>query len=258
MSSTPISLGLSPADIGQIVSSKRVVALTGAGISAESGLATFRGKDGIWAKMKPQELASIEGFMANPALVREWYQHRRDMLSTAKPASGHIALVKLEQLVSQFTLVTQNVDGLHAMAGSQSIVELHGNIRRTLCFKCGAETESASIEFRGGDIPRCHCGGALRPGVVWFGEPLPEQALESAIHAAMNCDLFLTIGTSAQVYPAASLPEIAIDQGAIVIEINTEETSFTPQATHHLRGSAGELLSSLVNLFENRHESHRV
>jgi NAD-dependent deacetylase len=219
--------------------------LTGAGISAESGIATFRGTDGLWSKFKPSELANVSAFLSNPTLVWEWYQHRRDVLANAQPNPGHVALAEWESLVDDFTLITQNVDGLHRLAGSEHLLELHGNIRVNRCQKCGRESVEGEVKYSG-QVPVCECGGWLRPGVVWFGELLPERELREAFQAAERADLFLTIGTSAQVYPAASLPEIARDAGAVVVEINTEETSFSPLAHFSLRGQAGTLLPALV------------
>ncbi|MBI5059128.1 NAD-dependent deacylase [candidate division KSB1 bacterium] len=225
--------------------SAHIGVLTGAGISAESGIATFRGPGGLWSKFKPQELANVEAFLANPELVWSWYQHRRDVLADAKPNAGHLALTAWESLVSDFTLITQNVDGLHRLAGSQRLLELHGNIQVNRCQRCGLESDLRELRFSG-DVPVCACGGWLRPGVVWFGESLPEREMQQAFEAAERADLFLTIGTSAQVYPAAALPELARDAGAVVVEINTEETSFSPLAHFSLRGKAGILLPALV------------
>jgi NAD-dependent deacetylase len=223
----------------------RIAILTGAGISAESGLATFRGSGGIWARFKPEELANMEAFMRNPERVWEWYQYRRDVLDSAVPNPAHISLAEWEKHCTDFTLVTQNVDGLHQRAGSQNVVELHGNLQNNRCMDCGAESLEINIRFEG-KIPRCSCGGMLRPGVVWFGEMLPESAVRKAFQAAEACDLFLVIGTSAVVYPAASLPEIAHESGATVIEINPEPTSVSRWATHSLRFNAGNVLPQLV------------
>ena len=239
-----------PGALKQIFENAEIITvLTGAGISAESGLATFRGKEGLWARFKPEELANMQAFLANPEMVWDWYQHRRDVLSTAKPNAGHIALAEWEKLAPKFTLATQNVDGLHRMAGSRHVLELHGNIRVNRCQKCGLESSDETVKFAG-RVPTCHsCGGMLRPGVVWFGEQLPEKILQDAFRAAERCDIFLTIGTSSQVYPAASLPEIARGSGATVVEINTEPTPFTPMASFHLPGMAGSILPELVDAY---------
>lgn len=235
-----------PGELLEIVEkSVHIGVLTGAGISAESGVATFRGQDGLWSKFKPQELANVSAFLANPELVWEWYQHRRDLLTGVQPNPGHLALAQWESLGADFTLITQNVDGLHRIAGSRQVLELHGNIRLNRCQTCGRESVEADLKFEG-KVPKCPCGGWLRPGVVWFGEMLPERELTAAFEAARRADLFLTIGTSAQVYPAASLPELALESGAVVVEVNTEETPFSPLAHFSLRGPAGAILPALV------------
>ena len=230
---------------------RKIVALTGAGISAESGLATFRdAQTGLWSKFKPEELATPEAFERNPKLIWDWYAWRRDQVLKAEPNPGHLALVEMEKRVPEFLLVTQNVDGLHARAGSKRIVELHGNIHRFRCF----ENECASSNFdvdpstvlRTG-LGRCRsCGGNLRPDVVWFGEMLPTDALETAMTAADECDVFFSIGTSSVVYPAADLWRRAKERGAIVIEVNKDPTPLTPLADYSLLGKAGEILPQLV------------
>lgn len=229
----------------------RIAILTGAGISAESGLGTFRGKDGIWNKMRPEELASMDGFMANPHLVWEWYSYRRSLLDKAEPNPGHVALAAWERQCNEFSLITQNVDGLHQIAGNHNVLELHGNIRVNRCLSCGSETELEPERFSNG-VPFCACGGKLRPGVVWFGEMLPERTLEQAFVAASACDLFVVIGTSAAVYPAASLPEIARESGALTIEVNIEETAFTPRADFHLGATASAAVPALVSSWKLR------
>lgn len=234
--------------VQDIKNASHICVLTGAGISAESGVATFRGKEGLWSKFKPEELASMEAFMANPNLVWEWYQHRRDILTKVKPNAGHHALARWETLAKSFTLVTQNVDGLHGEAGSRNVLELHGNIRINRCNSCGKGTSMEEVTFAG-SVPVCECGGILRPGVVWFGEMLPHGVFEAAARAAQTCNLFLSIGTSSVVYPAASLPEIALDRGVPVIEINTEETPLSRRVTHHVCELAGTALPKLLEIF---------
>jgi NAD-dependent deacetylase len=219
--------------------------LTGAGISAESGIPTFRAKDGLWRRFKPEELANIQAFMKNPKLVWEWYQYRRNIVMEAEPNPGHHALAQWEQQHDNFTLITQNVDGLHNRAGSQSIVELHGNILRNRCLTCGNVSETEEVDFIG-TVPLCACGGMLRPDVVWFGEMLPPEALNAAFSAAENADIFLSVGTSALVHPAASLPEIAKSSGAFLFEINLEPTPLTPYADAFLEGPSGEILPELL------------
>ena len=218
----------------------RTVALTGAGVSAESGVPTFRGNDGLWSKFDPTELASMNAFMRNPKLVWEWYLYRRDVIGKAEPNMGHETLAKMEQHLSAFTLVTQNVDNLHRRAGSQNVIELHGNIQRNKCRQCGSPMDQ--VEIDPDNIPRCSCGGQIRPDVVWFGELLPEEALVTAIKMAEKSALFLSIGTSALVYPAADLPLIAKNNGAYLVEINPEPTGLTPYADEVFHGKSGEIL----------------
>lgn len=224
-----------------------VTVLTGAGISAESGVPTFRdAQTGLWAQYDPHELASPRAFQQNPKLVWEWYQWRRELIAQAEPNSGHYALAKLEKYIPEFTLITQNVDGLHAQAGSQNIIELHGNITKTKCF----ENDHPVTEWKDDHIPpRCpECNSLLRPDVVWFGESLSAIGLYTAVNKSRNCELFLSIGTSAVVHPAASLPIEAIQNGIPTVEINPQSTPITPYMTYSLAGSSGELLPQLLKL----------
>jgi NAD-dependent deacetylase len=225
----------------------RVAVLTGSGISAESGVPTFRDAQiGLWAHYDPEELATPEAFERDPRLVWEWYAWRRELVEKAAPNTGHGALAELERRVPEFVLVTQNVDGLHRRAGSRSVVELHGNILRSKC-----SVEGVLVEAREDDSevpPSCPgCGAFLRPDVVWFGEMLPTAALEEAFEAARNCDLFFSVGTSGLVQPAASLPFEALRSGAVLVEINPDETPITRHVDFALRGQAGEVLPALVN-----------
>ncbi|GBD93411.1 NAD-dependent protein deacylase [bacterium BMS3Abin05] len=223
-----------------------VAVLTGAGISAESGVPTFRGEDGLWKKFRPEELANFDAFLKNPELVWEWYNYRRKLIEEVKPNPGHFALAELEKRVHSFSLITQNVDDLHRKAGSQNIIELHGNILRNRCLSCGRVSGSADMDFSEG-VPKCpQCGGRLRPDVVWFGEMLPEEAIQKAYAAAETCDIFMVLGTSAVVYPASALPEIAFRKGAFIVEINPEATPVTAYAHVSLRGKTGELLPEIV------------
>ena len=223
-----------------------VAVLTGSGISAESGVPTFRdAQTGLWARYDPMELATPEAFTRDPRLVWEWYAWRRKLVEGASPNTGHEALAELERHVPEFTLITQNVDGLHRRAGSQRVIELHGNIMRSMCSR-----EGVVAEPRGDDPevpPTClRCGAILRPDVVWFGETLPQKALEEAFMAAHNCDLFFSIGTSSLVQPAASLPFEALRGGVSVVEVNSDETPLTRHVEYGLRGRAGEVLPALV------------
>jgi len=225
---------------------RRIAVLTGAGISAESGVPTFRGPDGLWRTHKPEELATPGAFARDPKLVWEWYDWRRSLIAKVEPNPGHIALAALEDRSPEFTLVTQNVDGLHERAGSRRIRRLHGSIWRVRCTECGAETTDGRVPLP--EIPpRCGCGALVRPGVVWFGESLPEKEWQAAERAATHCDLLIVAGTSAQVYPAAALIPMAAQSGARVIEINMEDTPLSGVAGLSLRGRAGEILPRLIS-----------
>jgi NAD-dependent deacetylase len=229
-----------------LTGAQHVTVLTGAGISAESGVPTFReAQSGLWSRYRPEELATPEAFQRNPRLVWEWYAWRRALVSQAQPNPGHYALVEMERRIARFTLVTQNVDGLHRQAGSQNVIELHGNIQRIKCSReetiIDAWPETVEIP------PRCpRCGAPLRPDVVWFGETLPAQALGRAWQAAQVCDVFFSIGTSGVVQPAASLPYLAIQNRIPVIEINPDQTPLSSQATFVLNGPSGLALPALV------------
>lgn len=232
--------------VRQLSAADVVVVLTGAGISAESGIPTFRqAQTGLWAQYDPQELATPQAFRRNPRLVWEWYAWRREIVDRANPNAGHYALATLERNVPHFTLITQNVDGLHQLAGSQNVIELHGNLKRSKCFD---EDRFVETWADTGEIPpRCpHCGGYLRPDVVWFGEMLPHDTLHRAFNMARTADVFLTVGTSGIVQPAASLPLEAVEHDAPVAEINPEQTPLTPWMTYSLRGLSGLILPQLV------------
>jgi NAD-dependent deacetylase len=232
--------------IDVLKTSSKVAVLTGAGISAESGVPTFRGaQTGLWAKYDPLQLATPEAFRNDPELVWDWYTWRRALISNSLPNPGHHALVEMESFFSGFTLITQNVDGMHQLAGSRQVIELHGNIFRTKCSRDGRLISGIPDAFE--SPPRCpECGSYLRPDVVWFGEGLPARALENALQATNSCDLFLSIGTSTLVEPSASLPFIALDTGARVIEINPQPTPFSPSASYSIRGKAGDVLPKLT------------
>jgi len=224
---------------------KRVAVLSGAGISAESGIPTFRDtQTGFWANYNPEELATAEGFLKNPKLVWEWYAMRRKKVKEVMPNPGHLALVEMEKRVPSFTLITQNVDGLHRRAGSKRVLELHGNLQKVKCFDRG----HPALNWEENEIPpRCtQCGSFLRPDVVWFGEMLSPDILNESFEATRSCELFFSIGTSSLVHPAASLPYEVLARKIPVVEINPEETPLSFTATFSLRGRSGEILPLLV------------
>ena len=222
-----------------------MAALAGAGLSAESGVPTFRGAGGLWRQYRPEDLATPGAFARDPRLVWEWYDWRRSLISKAEPNLGHFALAELEKRKPSFTLITQNVDGLEERAGCQHPLRLHGDIWNLRCTACGRERKELRTPL--GELPpHCSCGGMERPGVVWFGEPLPERVLAAAEQAAREAEVLLVVGTSAVVYPAAGLAWVAKAAGAKVIEINMEETALSPEADCALRGKSGEILPLLV------------
>ena len=236
-----------PADLISLLrGTARLAALTGAGISQESGLRTFRdAQTGLWAQYKPEDLASPEAFRRDPKLIWDWYAWRREAVKGVRPNPGHYALVDIEACLPEFSLITQNVDGLHRMAGSRNVLELHGNIQRVRCADCYIFTETWGDDTE--SVPQCSvCGGLLRPDVVWFGEALPRDQLEAAVEAARTCEVFFSIGTSGVVQPAASLAHAARNRGAVVVEINAEPTPLTHKANYAFHGKSGELLPELV------------
>jgi NAD-dependent deacetylase len=236
--------------IEKLRTAEDVAVFTGAGVSAESGVPTFRGEDGIWKKFKPEELANFDAFIRNPELVWEWYRHRKQIIATIQPNAGHYALAALERRYKNFAVITQNIDNLHRRAGSKTVYELHGNIERNYCISCRTQFSNEEILHREG-VPRCdRCGGLIRPDVVWFGELLPMDQWELAEKAARRSDVFFSIGTSAIVYPAASLPQIAKRSGAYLVEINQEPTPLTEIVDEFLAGKSGEILPELVSLLE--------
>ena len=228
-----------------INSAEYVAVLTGAGISAASGVPTFRGKDGLWKQYRAEDLATPQSFRRNPQLVWQWYDWRRSLIAKCKPNKGHYALVELENRKKHFALITQNVDGLHQLAGSKSILELHGNIWRTRCTQCGDIREDRRVPIP--ILPHCEkCGGLLRPDIVWFGESLNHNILNSSFEALKQCNVFITVGTSAIVQPAASFLSIAKQNGAITIEINLDKTPNSDLADYSLIGKADEILPQII------------
>ena len=228
----------------KIREARRVAVLTGAGISAESGVPTFRGKDGLWKHHRAVDLATPQAFDKDPSLVWGFYSWRRKLINGVRPNPAHIALAELEQSDIELTLITQNVDGLHIQAGSRNVVEIHGSIWSLRCTRCGDITHNREIQLP--ELPQCdHCGGLLRPNVVWFGESLDAEVLGKAISATENCEVMLVIGTSAVVQPAASLAMHAGKGKAFTAEVNLERTIQSNQMDAVLTGPAGELLPEL-------------
>ncbi|MFH1136651.1 MAG: NAD-dependent deacylase [Pseudomonadota bacterium] len=229
----------------EIFQADGIAVLTGAGISAESGVPTFRGPGGLWNNYRAEELATPEAFRRDPRLVWEWYQWRRNLMAEKKPNPGHLALAELEERTPDFTLITQNVDGLHALAGSRNILELHGSIWRTRCVSCGGK--AAGREPWPELPPRCPtCRGLVRPDVVWFGEALNEALLGRAFAAASACRVMLVVGTSALVQPAATVAWLAQKAGAVLIEVNVEPTPLSARAQFSLMGPSGRILPLLI------------
>ncbi|MBI2413056.1 MAG: NAD-dependent deacylase [Deltaproteobacteria bacterium] len=228
----------------RLEASKSPVALTGAGVSAESGVPTFRGPNGLWKTYKPEDLATPEAFERDPFLVWEWYNFRREKIASVSPNPAHEALARLEASKPSFTLITQNVDGLHCLAGSRNVLEIHGSIWNLRCVECGNSSENRDVPI--GILPRCACGGLLRPGVVWFGESLPEDIMNAAFEAAEKADFMMVVGTSGVVQPAASLASVAKRAGAFTVEINTDSTPLSDIMDERVEGRAGEILPVLV------------
>lgn len=222
------------------------IALTGAGISADSGMPTFRGNNGLWKKYQPHELATPSAFSQNPQLIWEWYSWRLEKLLSVAPNEAHYALAQLEKMGMLELIISQNVDDLHERAGSTKIVKLHGSLIHTKCIRC---TKKEPIVTPPQAIPYCECGGMLRPDVVWFGESLSAQIQEAAFHEAATCDSMLIIGTSGIVYPAAFLPSIAKKEGALIIEFNVTPTAITPLADYFIAAPAAESLPKFIANF---------
>jgi NAD-dependent deacetylase len=232
--------------LDKVRNARHIAVFTGAGVSAESGIPTFRdAQTGLWAQFRAEDLATPEAFRRDPVTVWNWYAWRRELMRSAQPNSAHHAIVELERLIDRVTVITQNVDGLHIAAGSSDVIELHGNIWNNVCTDCRKPAHKLPDT---GDVPPCctHCGGMLRPDVVWFGEALPAPAWGRAAEILESADVFFCIGTSSLVEPAASLPRYARSCGRTVIQINPEATSHDEIAQYVLRGKAGEVLPELV------------
>jgi len=226
---------------------KKIVFVTGAGISQESGIPTFRGKDGLWRNYDPMKLATIDAFYDNPKLVWEWYNERRKNIFAAQPNLGHKAIAELENFV-KVVILTQNIDGLHQKAGSSEVLELHGSIIKIKCSVCDFRDEIMT-EFS--EIPPlCKCGNILRPDVVWFGESLPQDVWQNAINVASKCDLMVIAGTSLVVSPANTLPIYAKQNNAILIEVNPENTEMSSEMDLVIRNTSAITLPEFVSLFK--------
>lgn len=234
--------------IDKLAASDSIVFFTGAGISSESGIPTFRGKDGIWNKLKPEELANFTAFIKNPGMVWEWYNHRKKIIHEAKPNAAHITIAEMQNHFNDVSVITQNIDNLHRRAGSKKIYELHGNIERNFCINC-KKFYNEELDFSHG-VPECECGGLIRPDVVWFGEYLPEDQFLGGEKAAITSDVFFVVGTSAVVYPAAGLVYTAKQSGSTIVEINIEETPLTSIADYSYFGKAGEILPSILEKYK--------
>lgn len=220
--------------------------LTGAGISADSGIQTFRGKDGFWQNHEVQKLATLNGFLEDPELVWKWYNERRVELKKSGPNKGHTALAEMEKYFESFAIITQNVDNLHQAAGSNRVIELHGNIWELRCMEHGEIEKNFEAPLK--EIPpKCENGGIFRPNVVWFGEPLPQKALDDSFKIASQSDMFFVIGTSAVVQPAASIPIIAKRASAYIVEINLEETPLTPYTDISFQGKSKDILPKILD-----------
>jgi NAD-dependent deacetylase len=233
----------------EIKHARRAVAFTGAGISVESGLGTFRGKDGLWSRYDPAEVASIESFTRDPRKFWEFAREIGWMFLTAKPNAAHMALAELEAMKRLDSVITQNVDGLHQRAGSKHVVEIHGNAGRIICTRCSAEyaTEKIVDRIAQQEVPTCSkCSGLLKPDVTLFGEPVPKDAFDQALKKVRSTDLLLAVGTSLEVYPAASLPEIAKKGGAKIVSIDSERTGWDNLCDYSVNGQAGEILPRIV------------
>lgn len=226
-----------------IQNANSIVFFTGAGISAESGIPTFRGKDGIWNKLKPEELANFNAFLKNPKLVWEWYQHRKEIIHNCQPNPAHKIIAEIQNKFERVSVVTQNIDNLHRRAGSKIVYELHGNIERNYCIDCNKQYGD-NVPLKDG-LPKCECGGLVRPDVVWFGEYLPQEVFKASEKEAEKCDVFFIVGTTGIVYPAASIIYIAKNSGAYLIEVNTNATDVSPSADKSFFGKAGEMLPQI-------------
>lgn len=240
---------IEPEFINKLKEASSLVFFTGAGISAESGIPTFRGKEGLWKKFRPEELANFNAFISNPEMVWEWYNHRKKIIHESQPNEGHLTIARMQKYFDKVTVVTQNVDNLHRRAGSNNIFELHGNIERNFCVNC-KEFYNEELDFSEG-VPKCKCGGLIRPDVVWFGEMLPEDQFRGGESVSFNSDIFFVVGTSAVVYPAVGLVTVAKQGGAVIVEVNIEQTEISSIADYSFLGESGKVLPEILNVYKS-------
>jgi len=242
-------LKIEPEFINKLKEASSLVFFTGAGISAESGIPTFRGKEGLWKKFRPEELANFNAFISNPEMVWEWYNHRKKIIHESQPNEGHLTIAQMQKYFDKVTVVTQNVDNLHRRAGSNNIFELHGNIERNFCINC-KEFYNEELDFSKG-IPKCKCGGLIRPDVVWFGEMLPEDQFRGGESVSFNSDIFFVVGTSAVIYPASGLVTVAKQGGAVIVEVNIEQTEISSIADYSFLGESGKVLPEILSAYKS-------
>lgn len=237
--------------VERLAQAKSLLVITGAGISAESGIPTFRGADGLWKNYRAEELATLDAFERDPATVWQWYDWRRGIIGKAEPNLGHLAIKELEDMFENFLLITQNVDGLHGRTGIKNIVEIHGNLWRTRCTREGKISMLMDVPLKS-IPPKCDCGAVLRPDVVWFGESIPSYALELSFNVLEQCDALIVIGTSGVVYPVASFPQTVKDNGGYVVEVNVEPTPISSIANASLYGNSGDILPMIVKWLKEK------
>ncbi|NLW34638.1 MAG: NAD-dependent deacylase [Syntrophorhabdus aromaticivorans] len=237
----------------RLASTKFLLVITGAGISAESGIPTFRGNEGLWKNYRAEDLATPHAFARDPETVWEWHDWRRGIIGRAEPNAGHLAIKELEELFDNFLLITQNVDGLHGRTGIRNMVEIHGNLWRVRCTREGKTSMLMDVPLKSVP-PKCECGAVLRPDVVWFGESIPSLALEKAFRVIEQCDTLIVVGTSGVVYPVASFPETVKNNGGFVIEVNVEPTPISAVADASLYGNSGDILPMLVKWLRRKRQ----
>lgn len=232
--------------IERLKETQYLLVITGAGISAESGIPTFRGNDGLWQNYRAEELATPWAFERDPITVWKWYDWRRDIIGKAEPNPGHLAIKEFEEIFEGFFLITQNVDGLHGRTGIKNMIEIHGNLWRVRCERDGRTSMLMDVPLK--QIPpKCTCGSILRPDVVWFGESMPTEAIQRSYNVMSLCDTLLVVGTSGVVYPVATFPQTVKENGGFVIEVNMEPTPISSIADISLFGKSGDILPEIVN-----------